>query len=93
MEFSLFVDYFKNEYIKNHQRQLAIDDELFETKSFEDFSKKLKERSVLIREIYLNNIDLIQELKTHLDIKLDKKSASAFYSILSEMYDKECDDY
>lgn len=93
MEFSLFVDYFKTEYIKNHQRQLAIDDELFETKSFESFSKKLKERSVLIRDIYLKNLELIDELKTHIDLTLDEEKASLFYSILYEMYDKECDDY
>lgn len=93
MEFSLFADYFKTEYVSNHEKQLTIDDELFETDSFPKFSKKLKERSVLIRDIYLKNLALIDELKAHLLEPIDEKRASLFYAILSYMYEKECDDY
>ena len=93
MEFSLFADYFKTEYVSNHEKQLTIDDELFETDSFPKFSQKLKERSVLIRDIYLKNLALIDELKAHLLEPIDEKRASLFYAILSYMYEKECDDY
>ena len=93
MELKAFVDYFKTEYISNHQKQLTIDDELFEADSFENFSQKLKERSVLIRDIYLKNIALIDELKQHLNTAIDSKNAKLFYSILDAMYDAECDDY
>lgn len=88
-----FLNHFKTEYMNNHKFLIELEETIFQIESFEKWEKLLKTRSEKTREIYLKNDKLIEELKQYLKEDLTSKSAKAYYDVIHEMYDNECDDY
>jgi HD-GYP domain-containing protein (c-di-GMP phosphodiesterase class II) len=93
MDIFKFLEKYKNEYMKNRNLQIDVEEALFSIDSFDKWKESLIKRSKITRKIYLENEELIEKLKEYLNIKLNEDIALAFYNVLLEMYENECDDY
>lgn len=88
-----FLNHFKTKYMENQELQIELEEKLFKIESFEEWNKSLIEKSSKTREIYLENEELINEIKKYLKEDLDDDKAYAFYKVVLDMYEAECDDY
>lgn len=93
MDILEFLEHFKNEYMKNKDLQIELEEDLFKIESYDLWKNSLIKRSKMTRKIYLENESLIASLKEYLEEDLNEKTAHAFYNVLLEMYENECDDY
>jgi hypothetical protein len=64
-----FLEKYKNEYMKNRNLQIDVEEALFSIDSLDKWKESLIKRSKITRKIYLENEELIEKLKEYLNIK------------------------
>ena len=73
MDIFKFLEKFKNEYMKNRNLQIDVEEALFSIDSFDKWKESLIKRSKITRKIYLENEELIEKLKEYLNIELNEE--------------------